>query len=171
MKHLLCAGVITYRQPDPGWTVTHLDVTTRGIWDENRNLMVQPEIVADLSAELPMIPDDTFDEVRLHHVLEHLTREQGTLALRALRRVLKPGGVLDIEVPDVDRVCRAWVGNQLDLKGLNQWLYGEQLGEEADLHRFGYTQESLREKLTEEGFEVPKAEPAGHAVRFRAVAT
>jgi SAM-dependent methyltransferase len=168
VKHRLIAGTINYYYAEPGWTNTHLDVTARGIYDGERGMFVQPEIVADLSKELPMIQDAAFDEVKLHHVLEHMTREQATHSLRAIHRILKPDGVLDIEVPDLNRVCRAWVEGELDLDGLNQWLYGEQLGEEADLHRFGWTAESLRLKLQAEGFDVPGAEDTGHAVRFRA---
>lgn len=47
--------------------------------------------------DLPF-PDSTFDAVFAHHVLEHL--RQPIRALREMRRVLKPGGVIGVRDPD-----------------------------------------------------------------------
>lgn len=44
------------------------------------------------------LPDGTFDVVHLSHVLEHLRDPIG--ALRAVHRLLKPGGAVIVEVPN-----------------------------------------------------------------------
>ena len=43
------------------------------------------------------IDDDSVDEIRLHHVLEHLNNPYG--AIMELHRILKIGGILDIKLP------------------------------------------------------------------------
>src|SRR5271169_4381037 len=42
------------------------------------------------------------------HTLEHLTREQGVFLLREALRVLRPGGVVRIVVPDLKSVIREY---------------------------------------------------------------
>lgn len=50
----------------------------------------------DLEAPLPFL-DDSIDEVRAHHVLEHIINL--IPLMNECRRVLKPGGLMEIEVP------------------------------------------------------------------------
>jgi ubiquinone/menaquinone biosynthesis C-methylase UbiE len=156
MKKRLIAGTINHRANDEEWENVHLDISSRGIYDENqgRARFVPPDVVADLSDGLPMFDRDTFDEVRLNHVLEHLPLEPLKLTLAAVFRVLKPGGVADIEVPDMDAVCKAWVDGQYTRDQLQQWIFGEQLKhhEPGDSHRYGFWEERLRELLHAAGF-------------------
>jgi SAM-dependent methyltransferase len=56
-------------------------------------------VLAADAVRLPF-PDDTFDKVVLSEVLEHLPDDRA--ALREVRRVLKPGGVVAITVPHRD---------------------------------------------------------------------
>ncbi len=168
MKTRLIAGTINHIADDSEWHNIHLDVSDRGIHDAEIGAMVQPDVVADLSQWLPMFADDTFDEVRAHHVLEHLTSQQGLNALIAIYRVLKPGGEFDVEVPDMDRICDAWVKRDHSALDLQQWVFGEQLAnhEPGDNHRFGYNEELLRERLVAQGFEVGEREETDLALRL-----
>lgn len=50
--------------------------------------------------------DETFDEIRAIHVLEHVPREQHLPFLREVRRTLTPAGFALIEVPDILRSCQ-----------------------------------------------------------------
>jgi SAM-dependent methyltransferase len=62
----------------------------------------------DLRAPLPF-PDGTFDLVYHSHTLEHLDRAEGERLLRECFRVLAPGGVVRIVVPDLEQIARAYL--------------------------------------------------------------
>lgn len=62
------------------------------------------------------IPDDTFDVVHAHQVLQHLT--DPVAALREMRRVAKPGGI--IAVRDADYGAFTWYPAS---SGLDDWLH------------------------------------------------
>ena len=72
----------------------------------------------DIRQGLPFA-DNSFDAVYHSHVLEHLNPEQGEKLIRECGRVLAPGGILRVVVPDLERITRlyldmldrAWVGN------------------------------------------------------------
>lgn len=171
MKLRLIAGTINRYEPEDGWRNVHLDINPRGIWDRDLSMAVLPEFVEDLSARLSF-RDDTFDEARLHHVLEHLSPTAGVAALAELHRVIKPGGVLDIEVPDLVAVYTAWQAGDLDDAGVQQWLYGEDLAAghaPPDTHRCAYWPQLLRARLEEAAFHPGDPIAAGNAVRFRAI--
>jgi SAM-dependent methyltransferase len=80
------------------------------------NLDVQarsPEVMDfDVRRPLPYAPR-TFDMVYHSHVLEHLPRESAPAFIADCRRVLKPGGVLRIVVPDLEQIARHYL-RQLD---------------------------------------------------------
>jgi len=46
--------------------------------------------------------DDSVDEIRASHVLEHFPRAETMATIRHWRNKLKPGGLLKIAVPDID---------------------------------------------------------------------
>jgi predicted SAM-dependent methyltransferase len=62
----------------------------------------------DLRKPLPF-PDACFDAVYSSHVLEHFTPEMGRRFLWEQWRVLKPGGVCRVVVPDLERLCRDYL--------------------------------------------------------------
>jgi SAM-dependent methyltransferase len=69
------------------------------------------EIVnADVRDFLAQAPDACFDVVLFHHVLEHIPREHTIALLREFYRVLKPGGYLNIKVPNASYLL---AGNHL----------------------------------------------------------
>lgn len=66
---------------------------------------VDPDAVCwDLRRGIPF-PDGVFDVVYHSHVLEHFEREDAAPFLRECRRVLKPGGILRVVVPDLEQLA------------------------------------------------------------------
>lgn len=67
-----------------------------------------PEIkVLDVTHPLPF-SDACAERVFFEHLLEHLTAPDGYRLLKECHRVLAPGGVLRICVPELERLPRAW---------------------------------------------------------------
>lgn len=65
---------------------------------------------------LPFIPDNSVDLIYTCHVLEHFKRRDVERVLKEWRRVLKPGAILRVAVPDFAKLCEVYVKTgQLDL--------------------------------------------------------
>jgi predicted SAM-dependent methyltransferase len=83
--------------------------------------------------------------------------------------VLKPGGTVEIEVPDLTRACELFLQVHVTPDGNNQpWhrvmglLYGTTGGDgEGQFHLCGYSQEYLAFKLDERGFKNIEVIPVG----------
>ena len=58
----------------------------------------KPDVVHDIQHEFPF-PDNHFDVVRAHHILEHVHTDRKVFVMHEIWRVLKPGGIADIELP------------------------------------------------------------------------
>ena len=114
-------------------------------------------------------PDETFDKVILVHVLEHVSMEQGNLAILEAHRVLKRGGIVEIEVPDLVRACEMFPKIRYMESNYPLWyrtmglLYGTTGADgEGQFHLCGYSKEYLKYKLNERGFIDIKEIPVGY---------
>lgn len=114
------------------------------------DLAGDPDIKADVKS-LPL-PDDCADEAMAIHVFEHLYRWEAEDTLREWLRVLKPGGLLILELPDLEKCCRAILAGASDRMGL--WgLYGDPgYCEPLMVHKWGWTTKELAELLRSVGF-------------------
>lgn len=69
---------------------------------------LDPDIIRwNLERGIPF-PADSFDVVYHSHFLEHLAKDAGMKFLAECFRVLKPGGVLRVVVPDLERLIRSY---------------------------------------------------------------
>ena len=57
-----------------------------------------PDHLCNIEDGLPF-DDNSFDEVRASHILEHIHTEKKTFVMYEIWRVLKKGGICDIELP------------------------------------------------------------------------
>jgi len=138
--------------------------------------------------DLSTIGDCSVDEILAEHLFEHFTFYQANRALSEWFRVLKDGGSLIIEVPDLLGLCKAFVeanSYQRFQSNKGHWgiihhIYGNQRGrtEEECLsqtHKSGYTEERLIEMLNGVGFtsiiklEPVKDTPGSSVIRIKAV--
>lgn len=69
----------------------------------------EPSVVAhDLREGIPF-PDAEFDAVYHSHVLEHFPKRSAGPFLAECLRVLRPGGILRVAVPDLERIARGYL--------------------------------------------------------------
>jgi SAM-dependent methyltransferase len=71
------------------------------------------DISCDIRAGLPL-PSDSIDYAASIHALPEIPLGDLVAVLSELRRVLKPGGVLRLALPDLDRGIRAYLANDRD---------------------------------------------------------
>lgn len=93
-------------------------------------------------------PDESVDEIRASHILEHFSRPEVPLVLRDWARVLKPGGVLRIAVPDFETLLNDYLDDPL----FEAYLFGGQT-DENDFHKVLFTRDKLKLQMEQAGFE------------------
>lgn len=138
-----------------------------GTWNEVRldiNPAVEPDIVGSIT-DMSMISSGRFDAVYSSHNIEHLYAHEVALAVKEFARVLSPRGFLFITCPDLQsvaaKVAEGGIGEpvydspagpitpldiifgfQKELLAGNHWM----------AHKTGFTQRSLAEHLSKNGF-------------------
>jgi SAM-dependent methyltransferase len=100
-------GRLIYRAKRDGWQVKGLELSPE--MAEFAAAKVGAEVIARdfLDGDVPAGDRESFDVVSLRHVLEHLPWPMQ--AMTKIRELLKPGGYLLIEVPNVESLSRRWV--------------------------------------------------------------
>jgi anaerobic magnesium-protoporphyrin IX monomethyl ester cyclase len=108
---------------------------------------------------IPFKPN-TVREIYARHVLEHLTLNEAKRTVKHWFAVLMPGGLLDINVPDLEQHIKQFTQNGLskyaDFEVTNvehalAGFYGWQKNK-YDIHIWGYTFNTLSELLKSAGF-------------------
>lgn len=136
--------------------------------------------------KLPFGSEDV-DEILAEHLIEHLTYFQFNKTMAEWYRVLKPGGKLVLECPDLLGLCKQFVeANEYEqyntYKGywpIIAHIYGHQRGkneaeEMSQVHKSGYTKDHLWDILNGLGYEnilylqPQKATPYSPVIRMSA---
>ena len=81
----------------------------------NSDIVAHPgvNVVADIQKGLPLA-DGEFDYVVSIHALPEIPFRGQAQVLAELRRVLRPGGVLRLGLPDMDKAIRAYTAKDVD---------------------------------------------------------
>lgn len=131
-----------------------------------------PDVVCDLR-KLEPFEADTVHEVLAVHVVEHFWRWEIVEVLREWVRVLKPGGRMIVECPNLLTACEELLNNpgraaEPGPEGQRtMWvLYGDPSWRDPLMcHRWNYTPQSLKELLDEAGLVNVRQEPAQFKLR------
>lgn len=131
----------------------YLNIDVRPLGPSVLQLDLEKQLLAPL-------PDGCAEEILAKDVIEHISWRRVDDLLRDCFRVLKPEGVLLIQVPDMEAIARKVILNPGfqygELKGwraISFWVYGAQDYPE-NLHKAGFTIQTLRELLESIGFRV-----------------
>lgn len=90
--------------------------------------------------------DESVDEVRASHVLEHFPNAEIGGVLKEWTRVLKPGGTLRIAVPDFEKVAVSYVNGNPSRLPIHGYVMGGQV-DEHDFHKSLFDRESLEAEM------------------------
>jgi predicted SAM-dependent methyltransferase len=110
--------------------------------------------------DLSVFADDSVDLVYASHVLEHVSHRALRQTLWEWRRVLKPGGVLRLSVPDFDKMIGIYQSCDREITSILGSLMGGQ-EQPHNTHYSVFNQTYLAAKLREVGFlEIRPWDPA-----------
>ena len=114
---------------------------------------VQPDVVWNIE-QLPFpFPDNYFDEIIAKDIIEHLPYSKVRPVLKELHRILKPGGKIYIQVPDLEAIFYKIILGiyRDDFEAISYWVYGGQ-DYDYNFHKAGFTIIALRKILQLQGF-------------------
>ena len=110
----------------------------------------------DTECDIRKLPhdDESVDEVMAIHVIEHFYRWEVEDVLKEWKRVLKPGGKLVLELPDLNKIMTAFLeAPNIDVTKTFWGLYGDPgHKDERMCHRWAYTAGMLVGILRQIGF-------------------
>ena len=96
--------------------------------------------------------DQSVDEIRAYHLIEHFDFKEGFEVLKEWNRILKPNGRLVLETPDLLNTCKVFVDSNEDYRiklyghfFAWPWIDGQQ-------HKFLYTENQIYYTLKQCGF-------------------
>ena len=105
---------------------------------EHYSIDIVPGTIFDMGLE-----DESFDVVTLWDVIEHTP--DPTTVLEECRRVLKPGGLLVVNIPDIGSLVSRLMGRR--------WVFL------LSIHLYYFTVQTLREMLKKTGFKMLLSRP------------
>lgn len=94
--------------------------------------------------------DQSAYEVRASHVLEHWSHRETLNVLREWARVLKPGGILKVAVPNFEYIAKSYIDRQPSPHPLHYYLMGAQI-DKRDFHQAVFDEPSLRDLMYQAG--------------------
>ena len=178
----LCEGERMTELSTPAAHVLHVGAgsTTLPHWmryGRETRLDINPAFGTDIVADMADIPEyvgtdvGPFDVVYAAHCLEHVAAHRTQACLEGWRRVLKPGGIVLIFVPDLggleptDDVVYISDAGPITARDM---FYGHKDAIAAGCvymqHLTGFTQASLRKELEQAGFVDVTVHCTGHTV-------
>lgn len=128
------------------------------------NVDVRDDSAADFVSnawELAPIEAGSVDEIYTRHMLEHLDPNDARRSVARWIEILKPGGRLNVVVPDLEFHARQYLGearsNKPDqrahaIAGFYGWRDEAHGGSREDAHRWGYDATAMRDLLAAAGF-------------------
>ena len=156
-----CNGVGTTKVPTPMRLAIDLGSgETRREWPGyiTYTLDTRPGAETDYVQDLCALnlPLDHYDLVASRHAFEHIGRWDQERLWKQVFAITKPGGKIEIIVPNLEWAAARIVEGEVDFHALNV-LYGSQeleaeMGREFNHHKFGYTPAIIRALAEQAGF-------------------
>lgn len=128
----------------------------------------KPPDVLCLATDLSKFEDNSADEIMAIHLFEHMSKKEAQNALKEWHRVLKPGGKLILEMPDIIKCARNLLAKPDDYKNSIWGLYGNHdEPSEYMYHKYGWSFVFIKPELEAAGFfKVAERPPEWHGKRL-----
>lgn len=102
---------------------------------------------ADIQGDIQLLDFQDITAVRMSHLLEHISWRQTGPVLDRIRSWMSPGGVLTVEVPDMDAIMARGTAHPLWFK----YVFGDQ-SHDGEYHLAGFTAAMLKDALEQAGW-------------------
>lgn len=105
----------------------------------------------DIINPIPL-DDDCADELQAMHIIEHVYAWEAPALVKEWRRLLKPRGLLILELPNIEKAARNLLNGMNDQMAM--WpIYGDWNHKDPYMmHKHGYTSATITELLRRCGF-------------------
>lgn len=111
---------------------------------------IKPGVIK-MDAQKIDYPDNTFDEICARDILEHITWRKTDEVLAEWYRVLKPGGKIYIQSPNLVGWALAIVHNKCSFHHAMEHIFAHQ-DNPGNFHYTGFSKDYLQEKMSKVGF-------------------
>ena len=118
------------------------------------NIDLYDDSVADMRADVSDLPFDAekVQVIEAYHLIEHFDYIHCKYVLSEWFRILKSGGTLILETPDLAETHRRFAESKPETQRITlQWIFG--IDSRGMVHKTGFTFELLRSLLAEIGFD------------------
>lgn len=103
--------------------------------------------------DLSWAENESVDLIYASHVFEYFDREEAKTVLKEWNRILKPGAVLRIAVPNFKALAEMYTDGKIKLSQVLGPVFGKmEMGDTVIYHKTTYDFESLSEVLKSAGF-------------------
>jgi len=129
------------------------------------NVDIRPQKGVDVVCDIRGLfrwKDNSVEEIRASHIIEHFTVEEIPIILKEWHRVLMPGGLLRVYCPDANKIIESYTNGNIDMRKFSAFLFGRQTYE-GNLHKIALDRHRLDNFIEEAGFKI-----IGHKQRPRA---
>jgi len=113
---------------------------------------INPDLVWDMEKTPYPFDTESVEEILLKDSLEHVSWRKVEDVIRECHRILRKGGVLKIQAPDLEAIAKKVIlSGSYDWDKISYWVYGGQDYPE-NTHKSGFTIPTLKRLLERHGF-------------------
>lgn len=153
-------GERTYKEYPTGYNCINYDA---------RNIPGHTDVVGDVR-DLSIYRDEHFDYILASDIIEHFPILETPMILKEWGRILKPGGIIEFRLPDLDAICRAYIEKRQDARLTSWLLYGGQ-DYPGNFHFVCFDRQFLNSVIVPIGFEEAEYINSGNnfEIKFRKI--
>jgi len=126
------------------------------------------DIIGRVQDLLQIFKPETFETILCYHIIEHVYPKEAKKMLADCYQLLRHGGKLVVEAPDIEKILNNWRLEKATTKETIQEIYGDTLLPETWMHKWGWTAVMVSNEMRRAGFTVIMAgEGTSHSKPFR----